>query len=569
MALDIQSISSDEALYRARWTTETRKQYLKDHPENFAGPGGSFPIRDASDVGDAWGLAGHADDPDAVRSKIKSIAKRLGLESGLPDTAKEDEKEPDRSQVPDSQTDTPSGLIIRSDGNHDAFSGKHTHAHPAFGAQGDDDTHEHEHEHNNDADHHHSHSTEKSDAPDILRSLPTETSIFAPILRIDRAKREVVVRATAEDLDSYNTVIGYEASKEAFSRWRGNIREMHDPTKAVGRAIKWEPKDDTKEIELVLRVSRGAEDTWQKCLDGTLAGASIGARNGKWGKREWKGKEVPFLERYDLVEVSLVDNPSCPGCDVKVVRADGMATEVLDFSEDEQQPSTPTPEVTRAGARVSAGTKSSMHKSRDLALQSLREQMANCSCDECQAAVDVLDPDGDGDIDIIPSLDTDNDSGGSASGNGSGDGIMKAVQTEITRHLSPVITRMNGIAARLSTIDLPTVTTTQVPDELTKRFETLEQRLTGLDDVRSLLSEVKGLAEKSNQLAELIAAQPQPGGPIVNSAVLRQAQIPQPDPVAEDVATVARLAKAGILNKDQQVNAVLYLQKQQAQNGRR
>jgi hypothetical protein len=55
----------------------------------------------------------------------------------------------------------------------------------------------------------------------------------------------------------------------------------------------------------------------------------------------------------------------------------------------------------------------------------------------------------------------------------------------------------------------------------------------------------------------------------VNSAVLRQAQIPQPDPVAEDVATVARLAKAGILNKDQQVNAVLYLQKQQAQNGRR
>jgi hypothetical protein len=77
-------------LSEAKWTTATRAAYYKSNPENFAGPDGSFPIRDASDVGDAWGLAGHADNPDAVRAKIKSIAKRLGLTAGLPDTAKDD-----------------------------------------------------------------------------------------------------------------------------------------------------------------------------------------------------------------------------------------------------------------------------------------------------------------------------------------------------------------------------------------------------------------------------------------------------------------------------------------------
>lgn len=89
--LDLDKFTMTEAvLYEAKWTAATRAAYYKDHPENFAGDGDDFPIRDASDVNDAWRLAGHADDPDAVRSKIKSIAKRLGLTQGLPDTAKDD-----------------------------------------------------------------------------------------------------------------------------------------------------------------------------------------------------------------------------------------------------------------------------------------------------------------------------------------------------------------------------------------------------------------------------------------------------------------------------------------------
>lgn len=525
----------------------------------FCGPHRSFPVTSQEDVTNAAHLIGHAENPESVKRCIIGKAHSHGWK--LPDSWQEEKKDDDgraSSPDPDLLRARDPGLVIRPDGSHDSYTGTHTHKHPSFGADGDD-MHEHEHEHDGDANHHHSHA-ERVETPDILRTLPSETTIYAPILRVDRAKREVVVRATAEDLDSYGTVIGYEGSKEAFAHWRGNIREMHDPTKAVGRAIQWDPIDESKEIELTLRVSKGAEDTWQKVLDGTLAGASIGARNGKWGKRDWKGKEVPYLERYDLVEVSLVDNPSCPGCDVKVVRADGMATDVLDFTEEAEQQQQNTSDITRAGARVGTNTMMSMHKSRDHALQGLREQLANCSCSECQSALRVLDPDNDGDVDIVPSLDTDHDGAG-----GDGSGIMKFVQTEITRHMSPIVSRMNGIAARLASTDSIMV---QAPDpEMTRRLQSLEQKLTGLDEVRSLLSEVKGLAEKSTQLSEMIAAQPQQGGPVINSAALRQIPSTQPDPISEDVKVIERLSRAGILNKNQQVEAALYLQR--LENGRR
>lgn len=73
----------------ATWTAATRRAYLESHPENFAGEGDKYPIKDGNDVKSAWDLAGRASDPDAVRRKVKAIAKRLGLSGALPDTATE------------------------------------------------------------------------------------------------------------------------------------------------------------------------------------------------------------------------------------------------------------------------------------------------------------------------------------------------------------------------------------------------------------------------------------------------------------------------------------------------
>lgn len=49
---------------------------------------------------------------------------------------------------------------------HEAMTGTHKHAHPAYGSQGGDATHEHEHTHRGDANHRHTHASAKSTRPD-------------------------------------------------------------------------------------------------------------------------------------------------------------------------------------------------------------------------------------------------------------------------------------------------------------------------------------------------------------------------------------------------------------------
>lgn len=58
---------------------------------DFAGPGKTFPIKNRADVGDAAGLAHHADDPAQVRSSIRSIAHRkFGMgDADMPESLRE------------------------------------------------------------------------------------------------------------------------------------------------------------------------------------------------------------------------------------------------------------------------------------------------------------------------------------------------------------------------------------------------------------------------------------------------------------------------------------------------
>lgn len=80
--------TQEQIFFEAKWTQAARDAH-KAAGGYFAGPGDSFPLKDASDVSDAWGLAGHADDPDQVRRNIINWAKEHGHVDALPDTAKE------------------------------------------------------------------------------------------------------------------------------------------------------------------------------------------------------------------------------------------------------------------------------------------------------------------------------------------------------------------------------------------------------------------------------------------------------------------------------------------------
>lgn len=62
--------------YNDRWPAKRRHELDR---KDFAGPDESFPISSQKDVNSAVRLRGHAENPEAVLSKIKRIAKRKGL----------------------------------------------------------------------------------------------------------------------------------------------------------------------------------------------------------------------------------------------------------------------------------------------------------------------------------------------------------------------------------------------------------------------------------------------------------------------------------------------------------
>lgn len=482
------SLDTDE-IYRAKWTQATKIAYFKDHPENFAGPNMSYPIKDASDVNDAARLAGHADNANEVRSKIIEIARRLGFESALPDSWKDEDGKADKKKASAERA-------MKSDDDNAKSDDEEDDDDESGDDGGDNDNSDNEEDNEEDsqppAKKPSKKKTKRSDLePEFIRSMPHDITYYAPIVRINKEKREVIGTATTELKDAHGTIIGYDASKDAFGRWVGNIREMHDPKKAVGHALEVIPDDTNRRIIVRAMISKGAEDTWQKILDGTLTGFSIGGRNGKWTQRVIDGEKIPFLERYDQSELSLVDNPSNPGAnDVAIVRADGLASDVL--ADEDEIVTAPKAEskVERAGARLSKETIDAMHTVRDHSMNAAKSSMDTCGCDECTAMLNKVnetdDNDGDMDANFLAQ----------PAARATIAEIVRGVLDEALRdQFAPVSQRVNALLARQAQHS-------DEPDpQITRRVDDLSEKLGKIYD-----------------LIEKIAAQPADGGPILHGA---------------------------------------------------
>ena len=163
---------------------------------------------------------------------------------------------------------------------------------------------------------------------------------YAPIVKVDEEKRTVSGWATTEQIDKQNEVVDYQGSKDAFSNWQGNIREMHEP-KAVGKAVEVIPNDDQKRVWVSAYISKGANDTWQKIKEGILTGFSIGGQTVHKTAQIVKdmdtggSRTVTRITKYRLNELSLVDNPANPGCSFTLVKSvDGIPyqTEIVEDS---------------------------------------------------------------------------------------------------------------------------------------------------------------------------------------------------------------------------------------------
>jgi outer membrane murein-binding lipoprotein Lpp len=155
-----------------------------------------------------------------------------------------------------------------------------------------------------------------------------------PFSKVDKERRIVSGFATLDNLDKQNDIVTPEASLEAFKKFRGNIREMHQPV-AVGKMVSFkedkyfdpETKKMYSGIYVSTYISKGAQDTWEKVLDGTLSGFSIGGKMNKWddGYDEKMDSKVRIIKDYDLVELSLVDTPANQFANIiSVEKVDGV-----------------------------------------------------------------------------------------------------------------------------------------------------------------------------------------------------------------------------------------------------
>jgi hypothetical protein len=170
-------------------------------------------------------------------------------------------------------------------------------------------------------------------------------TLSVPFTKVNREKRTVSGFATLDNLDQTGDVVTAEASLKAFESFRGNIREMHG-SNAVGKMVSFKPETfydpTTKEfyngVYVDAYISKGAQDTWEKILDGTLAGFSIGGKimDSENEVNKSNGKTVRFIKEYALMELSVVDSPANELCNILSVQKmngqlvfKGMATEVV------------------------------------------------------------------------------------------------------------------------------------------------------------------------------------------------------------------------------------------------
>jgi len=155
-----------------------------------------------------------------------------------------------------------------------------------------------------------------------------------PLTKVDKDRRIVSGFASLDNVDKQDDIVTAEASMNAFAKFRGNIREMHQPL-AVGKMVSFkedkyfdpETKTMYKGVFVSAYVSKGAQDTWEKVLDGTLTGFSIGGRMNKWDDAydEKSDKSIRVIKEYDLVELSLVDSPANQFANIlSVEKVDGV-----------------------------------------------------------------------------------------------------------------------------------------------------------------------------------------------------------------------------------------------------
>jgi len=163
--------------------------------------------------------------------------------------------------------------------------------------------------------------------------------VSMPIAKVNKEQRTVSGFASLDNIDRQDDIVSSEAAVKAFENFAGNIREQHDAKKAVGKMVDF--KEDTyfdpetnkmyNGVYVSAYISKGAQDTWEKVLDGTLTGFSI-AGEIEEEDTMYDGdleKSIRIIKDFTLSELSLVDVPANQFANVVSIQKSGEVTGML------------------------------------------------------------------------------------------------------------------------------------------------------------------------------------------------------------------------------------------------
>lgn len=124
--------------------------------------------------------------------------------------------------------------------------------------------------------------------------------------------------ASAPVRDSHGEVVTAEAMRNAVAEYMKfpAVREMHDANKAAGRGLEITFDDDDRSMFVAHVVD---SEAIKKVKAGVYSGFSIGGRI-----RKRNSQDPSIIQRIELMEISLVDRPSCPAATLDLWKRDDL-----------------------------------------------------------------------------------------------------------------------------------------------------------------------------------------------------------------------------------------------------
>ena len=130
--------------------------------------------------------------------------------------------------------------------------------------------------------------------------------------------------ATSDAIDKQGERLLFGGSVKAFQKWLDTgpaVREQHDPLKAVGSGLSFTPLPDEGAIAVEVFVSAAEVGTQTKLREKVLRSFSIGGT--PLGKNLVKvgDKIIKEIPEWEMEELSLVDRPANPDCQITFSKA--------------------------------------------------------------------------------------------------------------------------------------------------------------------------------------------------------------------------------------------------------